>query len=340
MDEHHVEKLQNPNEDKKRKRSGGLERELLNEARLPGLRSGVSRLEPTATGRDSTDSKSRASREDSSGELISAITTDLAERLRSHSYNRTSYVDRVETNTIFEKSFVHDSTSGGNRYSLGLELTITALIAIGGIRRRRGDLSAARLSTVSPDQLIADEKSEQGKGKRPPATSDESNNRQESNASRSDAESLAQTLEKAAEIWAESCTDDSVAGSNYLYGSVMRRPSVLVTLADTLVSIAERHYHDRLLGWLIADLNRSRLTERLEGKKRIIEIQNGQMIELPVWEDVVEFYQHKPKGISADNLITLVFKRGVDRQKLQEELAKLLAPEFDEELDDSKEDDE
>ncbi|MBX9691224.1 MAG: hypothetical protein K2Z81_02500 [Cyanobacteria bacterium] len=321
-----------------KKRQTSRSSDVLKEVRLPGLR-----LKESNTAKvESSDSKRRShSPKDNSGELIAPITIEIGDKLKSFSYTR-AYLELVEEGNVkFEKNISPGTASGGSRYSLGLELTITALIAIAGIRRRRGDLSASTLTAIT---LIDEEKDPsasdtQNTSASNPVNTPETNSEAGTSAG-SEPESLARTLEKAAARWAESCTDDSMPGSNYLYGNVLRRPTVLVTLADTLVSIAERHYHDRLLGWLIADLNRSRLSEKLEAGKRIIEIQNGQMIELPVWEDVVEFYQHRPKAANADNLITIVLKRGAHRQKLEEELAKLLESEFDGEAGEALEGDE
>jgi len=121
--------------------------------------------------------------------------------------------------------------------------------------------------------------------------------------------------------------DTSVAKeAGYLFNSVLRRPTVLMTLSDTFVLLGEQHYFDAILAWLIVDLNKTKVTEFWKGETKVVAIANGELIELPVWEDIVEFYQNKPKQARADNLLTVVLKRSLDRELIEAALADVVVP--------------
>jgi hypothetical protein len=121
--------------------------------------------------------------------------------------------------------------------------------------------------------------------------------------------------------------DTSVAKeAGYLFNSVLKRPTVLMTLSDTFVSLGEQHFFDGLLSWLIVDLNKNRVTEFWKGATKVVAIANGELVELPVWEDIVEFYQNKPKQAKPDNLLTVVLKRNLDRELIEAALADVVVP--------------
>lgn len=102
------------------------------------------------------------------------------------------------------------------------------------------------------------------------------------------------------------------------------RPTMLISIGDTLTGIAETIYHDRNLGWLIADLNVTRVKDsRIDGK-RIVEFKNHQQIVLPVWEDVIYFYETRPPRSSPELLITIVVATAIDRELLESELGTML----------------
>ena len=96
----------------------------------------------------------------------------------------------------------------------------------------------------------------------------------------------------------------------------LKRPTVLVALNDTLVSIAETFFHDPNLAWLIIDLNRNSIRQtEIEGK-RVVELQTRQKLLLPVWEpDIADFYadsdrQHEP----IEKLVTIVEETQIDKE--------------------------
>ncbi|MBX9687364.1 MAG: hypothetical protein K2X27_11720, partial [Candidatus Obscuribacterales bacterium] len=106
---------------------------------------------------------------------------------------------------------------------------------------------------------------------------------------------------------------------------VMRRPSLLVAEGDTLISIAEEHFSDPYLGWLIADLNKENSKEHWMDGKRIVEFHSRQQITLPVWQDIVDFYGSMPKEAKPENLVTIVSATQVDREVVDSVLGPIVA---------------
>lgn len=224
-------------------------------------------------------------------------------------------------NHRIQRSFSSDS----NRYMLGPELAIVAIVAVAGIAKRRADLSSAGIAAVGENDISS--------------TKDMKGKKKESEDLKTEFLYRSPLLEKrikdkvkpglTGEIpeWMISLDGSSAAESGYLFGSVLRRHTILMTQSDTFNSLAEAHFHDRVLGWLIVDLNMRKVKEIWKDDKRVIAVSNGETIELPVWEDIVEFYQNKPKNVEPDNLITIVMKRKLDRELIEAALAKVLAPE-------------
>lgn len=104
------------------------------------------------------------------------------------------------------------------------------------------------------------------------------------------------------------------------------RPTTLVAPRDTLVSIAEAFFHDPNIAWLIADLNKNRVKESWIDGKRIIEIRTRQQIDLPVWDDINEFYRDKSATACPNNVITIVEQSSVDRELITRRLKKIIDP--------------
>src|SRR5262249_3153427 len=75
---------------------------------------------------------------------------------------------------------------------------------------------------------------------------------------------------------------------------------------DTLVSIAENLFEDADLGWLIADVNAGGIKETTVNGKRVVELQDRQQIDLPVWQDIIDFYETRAEDAIAENLVTIV----------------------------------
>lgn len=106
---------------------------------------------------------------------------------------------------------------------------------------------------------------------------------------------------------------------------VLHRETVMIGRKDTLVSLAEHHRHDRNLGWLIADLNPTRIKETMMDSKRIVEVRSREQLELPALEDVEEFYANRPQHAVPENLITIVVENEIDVELLDSNLSTLFS---------------
>lgn len=103
----------------------------------------------------------------------------------------------------------------------------------------------------------------------------------------------------------DSVDNDTDAKSRvHKYGQ-RRRPTWLVRPGEDLCKLAKHLFHDAKLGWLIADINAPNINEVFDGRKRIIELHVRQKIELPVWQDVVEFYKLENR-VKTSDIITVV----------------------------------
>jgi hypothetical protein len=222
--------------------------------------------------------------------------------------------------------------SPDKRYMLGSEFAIVAIVAIAGIAKRRVDLNQVEVKAIidgdddgnRPCEIIyrrqtkkdnAIERLREGRGRAEPVES--------FNFSSSGYDSSAR---KNIPDWLISLDTSAAKEAGYLFNSVLRRPTVLITLSDTFVSLGERHFLDALLAWLIVDLNKNKITEFWKGETKVVAIANGESIELPVWEDIVEFYQNKPKQARPDNLLTVVLKRNLDRELIAAALSDVVVP--------------
>jgi hypothetical protein len=102
---------------------------------------------------------------------------------------------------------------------------------------------------------------------------------------------------------------------------VLLRPTVLINMGETLVGLAEIYFHDPNLGWLIADLNREHTKQTWIEGKRVVEIQSRQLLTLPVWEDIEEFYKQRPADATPENLVTIVEQSQVNVELLNSSLS-------------------
>jgi hypothetical protein len=102
------------------------------------------------------------------------------------------------------------------------------------------------------------------------------------------------------------------------------RPVWLISPGETLTGIADRLYDDPDVGWVIADLNRNHCQESWIDGKRVVELQARQKIELPVAQDIQEFYRGRRRGQDAEHLITIVNENAIDRELVASELEPLL----------------
>lgn len=90
------------------------------------------------------------------------------------------------------------------------------------------------------------------------------------------------------------------------------RPIWIIAPGETFVSIAEEHFGDGALAWLIADLNAGKFSDSIVEGKRVIEIQARQRIELPVATDIEEFRHNRMRHQDAENIITIVTASQLD----------------------------
>jgi len=115
--------------------------------------------------------------------------------------------------------------------------------------------------------------------------------------------------------------------ANNALSQVLRRPKWVVEAGQTLDGLAEKLFSNADLGWLIADLNRALLRETYIDNKRIVELQSRTEIELPVWQDIQKFNQARKKTWTAENLVTIVTERQVDREVVESRLGKVVGAE-------------
>ena len=90
------------------------------------------------------------------------------------------------------------------------------------------------------------------------------------------------------------------------------------------MSIAELFFHDANIAWLIADLNKDRLKETWISGKRIVELRARQLIELPIVDDISEFYRSRADYARPANIITIVEQSSIDDELLNRKLGKIV----------------
>ncbi len=105
---------------------------------------------------------------------------------------------------------------------------------------------------------------------------------------------------------------------------ILMRPSWLISPGETLISIAEEHFSDPYIGWLIADLNKDKSQEHYMDGKRIVEFKSRQKLTLPVWQDIVDFYGSMPRNARPENLVTIVSATQIDREVVNSVLGPIL----------------
>lgn len=203
---------------------------------------------------------------------------------------------------------------GGSRHMLGTEFAIVAIVAIAGIAKRRADLSYSGLPAIDGSE---------GKQKKP---KHQAQINYQSPRLKMEKMRFQGGLAKDVPEWMISLDNSVAKEAGYLFSSVLKRPKILMTMSDTFVALAETHFHDAVLAWLIVDLNSHKIAETWKGKTMVVAISNGESIELPVWEDIVEFYQNKPKEARPDNLLTVVLKRNLDRELIEAALSAVIVP--------------
>ncbi len=126
------------------------------------------------------------------------------------------------------------------------------------------------------------------------------------------------------EVVGEVDEDDTKNGA---LSQVLRRPKWVIEAGQTLDGIAEKLFGSADVGWLIADLNRNLLRETYIDNKRIVELHSRQEIELPVYQDIQKFNQARKKTWNAENLITIVVERQIDREAVDNVLRRVVGAE-------------
>lgn len=105
-------------------------------------------------------------------------------------------------------------------------------------------------------------------------------------------------------------------------GVVLHRPVHIVAEGDDLVTLAEELFDDARLAGLIADVNKSRIRETRVAEKRIIELKCRQVIELPVWQDIVEYGKQEIRR--RETVITVISSSEIDKELLTTRLSTAL----------------
>jgi hypothetical protein len=236
----------------------------------------------------------------------------------------------------FQGNIQRSIAGSGNRYMLGTEFAIVAIVAIAGIAKRRADLSDAQMKALIGGEGLANDPEFRGKviynsrehsrGALPRAQLEDGLQKRFGFEAGKDKMKHQHGMTKDVPEWLVSLDNSVAKEAGYLFGSVLRRPTVLMTMSDTFVSLAEHHFYDATLSWLIVDLNARKVNEIWKGNTKVVAVRNGETIELPVWEDIVEFYQNKPKLAKPDNLLTVVLKRNLDRELIEAALASIVGP--------------
>lgn len=173
-------------------------------------------------------------------------------------------------------------TNDDTRYSMGVDFIITALLAVTGITKVRQEMSK------EIDKKTLQE--EPGK---------------------------TQSKEQEAPQIHYSMT----SSSGYWPNHEQKRSTIIIGKSDCLNRIAQTLYQDPNLGWLIADLNKHRMSERTDGKLRVVSIAALQILDMPLQEEIIHFQETKPNDFCAENLVTIVLQNTIDKNKLEESLA-------------------
>ncbi len=111
------------------------------------------------------------------------------------------------------------------------------------------------------------------------------------------------------------------SSSGYWPNHEQKRATIIIGISDCLNKIAQTLYQDPNLGWLIADLNKHRMSERIDGKLRVVSIAALQILDMPLQEEIIHFQKTRTNDICAENLVTIVLQNTIDKNKLEETLA-------------------
>ncbi len=188
----------------------------------------------------------------------------------------------VDANRQLEPKRQLTSTNSDTRYALGVDFVITALLKVAGITKVRQEINKE-----------IDKKALQ--------------------------EEAGKTQSKEQE--APQIHYSMTSSSGYWPNHEQKRSTIIIGISDCLNKIAQTLYQDPNLGWLIADLNKHRMSERIDGKLRVVSIAALQILDMPLPEEITHFQNTKSNDCCAENLITIVLQNTIDKNKLEKTLA-------------------
>jgi hypothetical protein len=182
-------------------------------------------------------------------------------------------------------------SAGPKRYMTGVEIALAAVIASGGLRKLRGKGRPDDSSAVEGDET-----------QEVPST-------YEASAASLTAEQWF-SMSMMRKLGAGGADEMQKNKSD----QVLKRPTYLIGKQETLTGIAENLFEDADIGWLIADVNAGSIKESTVNGKRVVELQDRQQIDLPVWQDIIDFYEGRPAEAVAENIITVVTESNVNSE--------------------------
>jgi hypothetical protein len=225
------------------------------------------------------------------------------------------------------RSEISDNKTSEKRYIFGTELALAAIVAAAGASRVRPE--------QKPDQTTVDDQENQNKKnsakendvpkQKLPVTNRSENHLVDIPVENSDES-------KTAMDGTSLVTED--AGLLKLQDQdrrTFRRPTILVSVNDTLVSIAERFFNDAKIAWLIADLNASNTKESWVDGKRVVQLKSRQPLVLPISEDIELFYSRENRELKPSHLITIVEQSQIDLELLDYSLGPTIGRDHDSE---------
>ena len=115
----------------------------------------------------------------------------------------------------------------------------------------------------------------------------------------------------------ENAASDANADEQDKATNVFIRRTYMVQDGDTLLSIAEDIYSNRLAAWLIADMNAANIKEAWIDGRRVVELKARQILELPEAAELAQFTSKQRRDFDVEKLITVVTQSTVDRELLQ-----------------------
>jgi hypothetical protein len=135
---------------------------------------------------------------------------------------------------------------------------------------------------------------------------------------------VARNLDGRTEPASDSSSDKEKSLAKQSYAA-LSRPTWLVRPNEDLVKLAEHLFHEGEVGWLIADLNAAQIKDTYVEGKRVVELKERQKIELPVWQDIVEFHKNVPReSCRPEDLITVVTENTIDTELIHAALAPVM----------------